>query len=190
MTDKTITIVSGLPRSGTSMMMKILEAGGLEILTDNKRTADDDNPKGYFEYEKVKDLEKDQSWLNDAVGKVIKIISFLLKDMSPVHHYKIIFMQRTMNEILASQKQMLIRRGQPTDTISDEKMAKTFFAHLNKIKDWLAQQSNMDVLFINYNDVLANPKEHIVDITKFLGNGLNQKSMAKVVDKNLYRQRK
>ena len=99
-------------------------------------------------------------------------------------------MQRTMHEILASQKQMLIRRGQPTDTISDEKMAKTFFAHLNKIKDWLTQQSNMDVLFINYNDVLANPKEHIVDITKFLGNGLDQESMAKVVDKNLYRQRK
>src|SRR5690349_16306757 len=104
-----ITIVSGLPRSGTSMMMKMLLAGGMEVLTDNLRAADDDNPRGYFEFEKVKKLGSESDWLKDAGGKAVKIVSAFLKHLPPQYNYKIIFMQRKMNEVLASQQQMLIR---------------------------------------------------------------------------------
>src|SRR6185369_5935200 len=114
-----VIIVSGLPRSGTSMMMSMLVAGGIKAMTDSIRTADEDNPKGYFELEKVKELEKDHLWLSDAAGKAIKIISALLKHLPREYPYKTIFMRREMKEILASQRQMLIRRGEATDTISD-----------------------------------------------------------------------
>src|SRR5262245_30589474 len=106
-----VTIVSGLPRSGTSMMMKMLEAGGLDPVTDNIRTADEDNPKGYYELEKVMELKNDKSWVPDAKGKVIKVISALLQDLPGDHAYRVVFMQRNMHEVLASQRQMLIRRG-------------------------------------------------------------------------------
>ena len=93
------------------MMMKMLEAGGVKLLEDNKRCADEDNPKGYFEYEKVKNLQKDSTWLSIARGKAIKIISMLLYHLPPVYRYRIIFMQRAMDEVLASQKRMLARRS-------------------------------------------------------------------------------
>ncbi len=190
MDEKTIIIVSGLPRSGTSMMMKMLEAGGLDILTDNIRPADEDNPKGYYEFEKAKELDKDRSWLDQAKGKVVKIISALLSKIPQENFCKIIFMRRKMSEILASQKEMLIRRGEPTDTVSDEKISQNFFAHLRKVEVWLEQQPNFDILYINYNDVLKNPLANIERIRGFLGNGLDTKSMSGVVDKALYRQRK
>src|SRR5262245_34269287 len=118
---KPIIIVSGLPRSGTSMMMKILEAGGLPVLTDALRTADDDNPKGYYEYERVKQLDKgDQAWLAEAEGKVVKVISALLTQLPATHQYRVIFMQRKLAEVLASQRKMLIHRGEPTDAVDDE----------------------------------------------------------------------
>ena len=107
----TIVVVSGLPRSGTSMMMQMLEAGGMNVLTDGLRTADEDNLKGYFEYEKVKALKTDQSWLPEARGKAVKIISELLKYLPDTHTYRIIFMRRALEEVLASQDRMLIRRG-------------------------------------------------------------------------------
>jgi hypothetical protein len=190
MAEDPIIMVSGLPRSGTSMMMKMLEAGGLEILTDNIRTADEDNPKGYYEFEKAKELDKDRSWLDQAKGKVVKIISALLSKIPQENSCKIIFMRRKMSEILASQKEMLIRRGEPTDTVSDEKISQNFFAHLRKVEAWLEQQPNFDILYINYNDVLKNPLANIERIRGFLGNGLDTRGMAGVVDKALYRQRK
>lgn len=100
-----------MPRSGTSMMMKMLEAGGMKILTDSQRTADEDNPKGYYEFELVKLIQRDKSWLPRAKGKVVKIISELLKNLPPDYQYKAIFMRRNLAEILAFQRQMLIRRG-------------------------------------------------------------------------------
>lgn len=184
-----IVVVSGLPRSGTSMMMKMLEAGGLKVMTDNIRTADEDNPKGYYELEKVKELDKDRSWLENAKGKVVKIISALLQELPSSYSYKVIFMNRDMKEILASQRQMLIRRGEPTDAISDEKMADGFRKHLYKIKSWLDQQANMEVLDVNYNEVLKNPQEYIPQINSFLNNQLDEQKMGTVVDRSLYRQR-
>jgi hypothetical protein len=185
-----ITIVSGLPRSGTSMMMSALVAGGLEALTDNIRTADEDNPKGYFELEKVKELAKDNSWLEDAAGKAVKIISALLKRLPAERNYKIIFMQRNMDEVLASQKQMLIRRGEPADSVSDERMAEMFRKHLRDIEAWLEKQPNMDVLYISYNQMLDDPASKIEMVNAFLGGALDAQKMANAIDRNLHRQRR
>ena len=189
MNKEVITIVSGLPRSGTSMMMKMLEAGGMDILTDNIRKADEDNPKGYFEFEKAKELKKDASWLEDAKGKVVKIISALLEHLPDKYSYKIIFMHRNMEEILDSQRQMLIRRREPTEEVSDEKMEKMFLKHLQKIEKRLNKQSNMDVLTIHYNEVLKEPAKHSEIVNRFLGNTLNIKNITSVIDQALYRQR-
>ena len=189
MNSKTITIVSGLPRSGTSMMMKMLEAGGMEVLTDNIRTADEDNPKGYYEFERVKQIEEDREWLPEAQGKVVKMIAALLKHLPPDYDYKIIFVRRNMEEILASQKQMLIRRGEPTDRIGDEKMAALFQRHVQQVEAWLAEQPNIDVLYTHYNEILASPEENAVRINHFLGNTLDVKSMTEIVDPELHRQR-
>lgn len=191
MTQDMITVVSGLPRSGTSMMMKMLEAGGIELLTDNIRTADEDNPKGYYELERVKQLPKDQekSWLKDAQGKVVKIISQLLETLPVNYTYKVIFMQRSLAEILASQQQMLIRRGEPTDRISNEELAKLFEKHLIQVETWLKQQPNFDVLYVNYNKVLKDPAQYVTQINHFLGGSLDVDKLRSVIDKSLYRQR-
>ncbi len=190
MTRDTITIVSGLPRSGTSMMMKMLAAGGLEPLTDNIRSADADNPAGYFEFEKVKQIEKDSSWLEDARGRVVKLISGLIKHLPPCYDYKVIFMQRNMAEILASQRQMLIRRSEAVDTVSDERMAEMFNRHVAHVEAWLARQTNIDVLYVSYNGVMADPRPHVGLINRFLGDSLNIEEMLRVADKTLYRQKR
>jgi hypothetical protein len=185
-----ITIVSGLPRSGTSMMMQILQAGGLQILTDNLRAADDDNPKGYYEYERVKKLpDGDTAWVMDSRGKAVKVISALLEHLPTGFDYKIIFMRREMDEVLASQKQMLIRRDEPTDKASDETMSEMFDKHLLDIKAWLAQQPNMQVLYIKYDQLLVDPDPHIQAIAEFLSADLDVGAMLAVPDKNLYRQK-
>jgi hypothetical protein len=183
-------IVSGLPRSGTSMTMRMLRAGGLEVLTDQIRVADEDNPKGYYEFERVKNLRNgDHIWVEGTQGKVVKVISALLEHLPPQYQYKVIFMRRNMHEILASQKEMMIRRGEPTDKVSDEHLAEVYAKHLMKIETWLSQQQNMKVLYVDYNDFLSEPEKHVDQIVQFLGQPLQVEQMAKVVDKNLYRQR-
>ncbi len=191
-TDKqVVTVVSGLPRSGTSMMMKMLEAGGLPILTDNLREADSDNPKGYYEFERVKKVNKgDQEWLEDAQGKVVKIISELLKYLPPKYQYRVLFINRNMEEILASHKKMLENRGVDPDGISDEKMGRLFKIHLDNVQDWLKAQPNFSLLYVDYNQMLANPTQHIQEINRFLGNTLDEEKMTYAVDPNLYRNRK
>lgn len=184
-----ITVVSGLPRSGTSMMMKMLTAGGLEALTDNIRIADEDNPKGYFEFEMVKKLGADHSWLPDARGKCVKIVSSILKHLPQDFTYKIIFMHRNIEEVLASQQQMLVRRGEPTDTVSNEKMMQTFTRHLKDIETWLTAQPNISTLDISYNEMIANPEPDVRRIKDFLKVELDADRMVAAVDKNLYRNR-
>jgi len=189
--DEFITVVSGLPRSGTSMMMQILSAGGMEIVTDQQRTADDDNPKGYYELERVKKMkEGDISWVREAGGKVIKVISALLEYLPADLSYKVVFMHRKMDEILASQKQMLVRRGEPTDKASDSTLADLFSRHLQKVESWLVGQKNMQVLYIQYDELLAEPHVHIASLVEFLGLPLDVQAMERVPDENLYRQRK
>ncbi len=182
-----ITIVSGLPRSGTSMMMKILVAGGMEVLTDNLRTADEDNPKGYYEFELVKKMKERQDWLENAKGKVVKVISALLKDLPDGFHYKVIFMKRNMTEILASQKKMLIRRGEPTNTISDDKMEKVFENHLKQVNEWLQLHDNFQTLYVDYNDILKDPEPYLDKLNSFMGNSLDTNEMIGAIDERLYR---
>ena len=189
MNRENITIVSGLPRSGTSMMMKMLEAGGVQALTDNIRTADEDNPKGYYEFEKVKQIEHDQSWLPDARGKAVKMISALLKHLPPNYTYKVIFIRRKMEEILASQNQMLVRRKEAADAVSDAKMAELFRMHLQQVTTWIAKQPNFDVIYVSYNEILASPVEQASKINQFLDHALDTESMVGVIDQALYRQR-
>ena len=187
---KFITIVSGLPRSGTSMMMKMLAAGGMRILTDNIRVSDEDNPRGYYEFENVKALKDGENeWLSEAQGKAVKIISALLQHLTPQYQYKIIFMRRDLNEILASQKQMLVRRGEPTDKIDDETLGRLFQKHLLQVEKWISQQPNIGVTYVNYNSLLENPEPDIQKVIQFLDMSLDKSLMMGVPEKNLYHQR-
>jgi hypothetical protein len=184
-----ITIVSGLPRSGTSMMMKMLEAGGLEVLTDGIRTADKDNPKGYYEFERVKQIEHDKEWLQDARGKAVKMIAALLKHLPGDYRYQVIFMRRNIEEILASQRRMLVRMGEPTDTVSDERMAELFKKHVELVEAWIADQPNIAVIYVDHGDVLGDAATQARRISEFLSSTLDVQAMAAVVDRSLYRQR-
>jgi hypothetical protein len=183
-----ITIVSGLPRSGTSMMMKMLEAGGLPVYQDGLRLADADNPKGYYETEQVKNLAQDASWLPAAAGHAIKIISSLLTYLPSALRYKIIFMRREMPEILASQQTMLKRSGHPPGLASEEVMSAKFSIHLRKIAKFL-EQSGIDVLDVKYAEVVANAPDQAARVNAFLGGELDEAKMIQVVDNTLYRQR-
>ena len=184
-----IIIVSGMPRSGTSMMMRMLAEGGLPTLTDELRRPDDDNPNGYFELEVVRQLKEGNfAWLNEANGKVVKVISALLEHLPQDHQYKIIFMERNPKETLASQKKMLDHRGQ-ISKLSDEEMEQQFHTHLAALKPWLVRQPNMEVLSINYNALMAEPATFCERITEFLDLPLNQSQMLAVPDTQLYRNR-
>ena len=190
-TEKPIYIVSGLPRSGTSMMMKMLEAGGLSILTDNIRTADDDNLQGYYEFERVKKLKDgDVEWIKDAQGSVVKVISALLEHLPAGQHYKVIFMEREMMEILSSQRKMLERRGKPGNPAEDGRFSELYGKHLDKIKSWLAHQTNMEVLYIHYNEMVEQPAVYAARVAEFLGTSLNVKEMGEVPQEKFHRQRK
>ena len=185
-----IIIVSGLPRSGTSMMMKMLEAGGIPPLTDEIREADKDNPQGYYEFERVKQLDKgDVAWLPQAKGKVVKIISALLKHLPADYDYRIIFMRRSMPEILASQRKMLVRRGQSAYDMDDAAMAELFEKHLQSTIRWIDSQPNVVILYIHYNDILTDPIPQIERINEFLDGRLDESVMTQVVDPALYRNR-
>lgn len=173
------------------MMMKMLETGGLRILTDNIRIADDDNLQGYYEFERVKQLrDGDIDWLKDAGGSVIKVISALLEHLPSGYYYKIVFMEREMMEILSSQRKMLERRGKPGNPAEDGKFAELYGKHLDKIKNWLTHQINMDVLYIPYNEMVKHPAEYAEKVTEFLGTSLDVKAMGEVPQEQFYRQRK
>lgn len=173
------------------MMMKMLEAGGIPPMTDQVRTADEDNPKGYYEFERVKKMpEGDTAWVTEAHGKAVKVISALLEHLPPGYSYKVIFMQRKMEEVLASQKQMLVRSSKPTDKVSDEKLAEMYRKHLAKVQSWLAAQPNFSVLYVDYNAMVSDPESYIEQISRFLGDQVDAAKMAGVIDPNLYRQRK
>jgi len=185
-----ILIVSGLPRSGTSMMMKMLEAGGLPPLTDEIRVADGDNPKGYYEFEPVKALRKgDFSWLPEAQGKVVKVIATLLPYLPDTYTYRVIFIHREMREILASQKKMLLNRGEDPDKVSDDEMARIYEKHLKQVDVWMRTQPNLQRIEVSYNQMIQNPTPEIERINQFLGGILDTQKMSQAIDVSLYRQR-
>jgi hypothetical protein len=185
-----IIIVSGLPRSGTSLMMQMLEAGGLPLLTDALRVPDSSNPKGYLEYEPVKRLKDGEvTWIAEAHGKVVKVISSLLTYLPVSNFYDVIFMLRPLPEVLASQRKMLITRGRNPDQTSDADMMRFYEKHLDKVKAWLAVQPNIHTQYIEYTDLLAAPAQPISTIAQFLNVTLNEPAMLAQIDFNLYRNR-
>ncbi|MBE7528515.1 MAG: sulfotransferase family protein [Chloroflexi bacterium] len=185
-----VIIVSGLPRSGTSMMMKMLAAGGIPPLTDQIRAADDDNPHGYYEFERVKQLDKgDTAWVAGAQGSAVKVISQLLRHLPADQEYRVIFMRRHMDEILASQKKMLVHRGEDPNRVSDEELIALFEKHLAQVTQWLDQQPNIKTLYLHYSDVLAAPRPAANQINAFLDGRLDTQAMATSVDPTLYRNR-
>jgi hypothetical protein len=187
--DKAIIVVSGLPRSGTSMMMKMLEEGGVQILTDAVRGADNDNPNGYYEFELVKKLPHGQNqWLADVNHKAVKIISALLEYLPASYRYEIIFMEREPREILASQQKMLANRNEKSE-ISDAEMQEQFQKHLAAIKYWLARQPNMDVMYVDYNKMISNPENYCQAITDFIAIPVDVSKMLAVPNERLYRNR-
>jgi predicted transcriptional regulator len=188
---KPISLVSGLARSGTSMLMLMLKEAGLPIVCDHLRTADEDNPKGYHELERVKELDKteEKSWLKNHRGEVIKIISFLLQDLPDNLNYKVIFMRRNLNEVLRSQNKMLERNGNAGTDASDEKMHKNYDMHLRKVYYRLNRAPNFKVLYMDYPNVVANPRHEAERISAFLGGDLDAEKMAGAVDSGLYRNR-
>ena len=185
-----VVVVSGLPRSGTSMAMKMLDAAGVPLVVDGIREADEDNPKGYFELERVKDLanESDWAWLQTARGKAVKIISHLLRSLPSDTNYKVVFMRRDISEVLASQAKMLDRRGETSET-DDGTMTELFEADVWRATYLMKKNPWFDALFINYREVLDDPLAQAHKINAFLGGGLDPQKMAAVVDPELYRNR-
>ncbi len=184
-----VIVVSGLPRSGTSLMMNMLEAGGIKLVVDGERTADEDNPKGYFELEAVKKLEDDASWVNEAKGQAVKVISKLLEALPKDHKYCVLFMRRDLREILASQKKMLERQRGETDGFDDEEMKSMYFEHLEQIGEWLEAQPNFRVLYVSYNRIMDDAPRQIERVGKFLTVDWDQDKAKAKVDQRLYRNR-
>lgn len=180
-------IVSGLPRSGTSAMMQMLDLGGADILTDGLRTPDESNPKGYLEFEAVKNMAKKADWLKDINGKTIKIISHLLQYMPPENTYKVIFMERDINEVLMSQQKMLGKSAKDGYPVM---LGKTLTDQVSKIKIWLERQPNIEVIYINYADLINNPLQIAEQVAAFTEQGMAIDKMSAAIDKNLYRNNK
>ena len=178
-----IVVVSGLPRSGTSMMMQMLDRGGVDILQDELREADISNPKGYYEYEPVKALYKDNSWLGKARNMGVKIVAPLLKYLDGQYRYKVIFMNRDIHEVIQSQQKMLGKNSEvfPVHLYNQ-------FQHLLKsVTGWQKIEPGVEILYINHKDVIHNPEKVAEQVAKFIGKPLDVNAMASVVDPNLYR---
>lgn len=185
-----VIVVSGLPRSGTSMAMKMLEAGGVSVVTDGARTADEDNPKGYYEDDRVLELAKvdDKSWLRDARGHAVKIISYLLRHLPEDNNYRVVFMRREITEVLASQTKMLERRGEEQGA-EDDSMREFFETDLWKANYHIKRSSHISVLDVHYRKVLEDPVNHAEMIAEFVGLEMDIEAMVSIVDPDLYRNR-
>ena len=196
-----ITVVSGLPRSGTSLMMQMLAAAGLELATDDVRSPDGDNPKGYFELDAVKRIRQDDSFLRDLPGKAVKIVAPLLTSLPSTHDYRIIFMERDLDEVLASQAAMLRRSGEGGTGATDRALRSAYQSQLEKIKEWIAEQPNISMLFVAHRRVVEDPNTAAEAVLAFLeahagnlerdcnprGTDSRMAAMVSVVDKSLHR---
>ena len=186
---KTFHFISGLPRSGTSLMMQMLVVGGMRPLADGERQADADNPRGYLEWERIKQLPNDPGCIAEGEGKVVKVISRLLLSLPTGHEYRVIFMQRPLPEVLASQDQMLRRRGTYKEATNPAAIAAAFDKHLKEVYVWLDSRSDMRVVRVPYHEVLKQPADISRKLSDFLGISLNIVAMAQQVDSSLYRNR-
>jgi Sulfotransferase domain len=188
--DQSVIIVSGLPRSGTSMMMRMLEAGGIPVLVDNLRQADEDNPNGYYEFELVKKVREDATWLTDARGKAVKMVYRLLYDLPGDGSYRVIFMTRNLGEVIASQNAMLQRNGKGSDDLTGEQLAEIYSKQLREARAWLDSRPNFEVLYVDYGDALNETGRVADELNQFLHGQLNTNAMVEVPNPSLYRQRR
>lgn len=183
-----ITVVSGLPRSGTSLVMQMLAAGGVPILADGERAADLNNPRGYHEYAPIKSLAAGAPWIADARGKAIKVISQLLEHLPAGESYRVLYLRRNLDEVLASQQAMLARLGQPAPPQAAVRAA--FERHLAQIQPWLATQPYVNCLALEFAEVIARPVDAAASIAELLQLELDIEQMAAAVDPKLYRERR
>ena len=172
-----LTIVSGLPRSGTSMMMQVLCAGGLEPLVDHQRKADEDNPRGYYEFEAVKRTKQDPTWLMGSHGKVVKMVYRLLYDLPRDYEYRVVFLRRDLKEVLASQNKMLQRLGKSVATGSEDQMEELFRRQLADFDRWIAGRRNFSILDVEYKNMVSDPRPLCERINGFLDGRLDIEAM-------------
>jgi len=184
-----ITIVSGLPRSGTSLMMQMLAAGGMTLLTDHERQPDIDNPRGYCEWEPIKLLPKQPHRIDEAEGKAVKVISQLLLSLPHGRNYKLIFMERPLPEVLASQDEMLKRRGS-SHSVDPTLLTSAFRDHMKEIIAWLEAREDIPVCRMGYRKLVSDPAGCAKIIRDFLALDLDVEAMAVQVDPSLYRNRR
>jgi len=184
-----VTVVSGAPRSGTSLMMQMLGSGGMELLVDGARRADRDNPRGYFELEAVRRLPEDAEWLEQAVGRAVKLVHLLVPRLPARHRYRILLMRRDWREVLASQRKMLEHRGIAPEGPSDERLAEIFDAQLAEVERWVAAHPEADLLEVDYNALVREPLRAARRVSAFLDGELDPDDMAAAVLPSLYRQR-
>jgi hypothetical protein len=182
-----VTVVSGLPRSGTSLAMQMIHAGGIPALTDGQRTSDDSNPRGYFELERVKQLKQDKSWLDDAAGKVVKVIHLLLAELPDDRPYRVVFMQRDLREVVQSQATMLARSGRTGGQLPPERLIAVYEQQLKAVEQWLAARPNFSVLRVPYAQLVSDPAGVVPTVNAFLGGMLDEARMRAAVDPGLHR---
>ena len=185
-----VTVVAGLPRTGTSMMMQMLAAGGQPVLADGRRAADADNPRGYFELEAATRLHQESGWIADTEGKAVKIVAQLLGHLPKGHRYRVILMQRDLDEVLESQRKMLEHLGRKISSGSPERLRHVFAQQLRRVKAMLARREDVQALVVDYREVTHDPHGTARAVAHFLGGGLDIDTMAQAVDANLYRNRR
>jgi len=184
-----ITVVTGLPRTGTSLMMQMLRAGGLDVLIDDARKPDPDNPKGYYEFDPVKRTARDQGWVAAAGGKAVKVIHIQLRHLPAGADYRVIIMNRDLREVLASQAAMLHRRGERGADLPPDRLAEVFGSQLQRMRDWIASQPQVTALDVQHRQVIADPIGVAAAVSEFLGGVIDPVRAAAAVDPGLYRQR-
>ncbi len=189
--NKAITIVSGLPRSGTSLMMHMLKAGGISLLVDDHRAADEDNPKGYYELDAVRRSRRDVTWVEDASGKAVKVIYRLLKCLPTAHKYRVLYMKRDIDEVIASQERMLVRRNEAqVGEMSHDQLSQALEGEWQQAWDWMQHQPNFTSLVVDYNHMIREPLPVVERIRQFLDDEFDMDLATKVIDSSLYRQRR
>ncbi len=184
-----VTIVTGLPRSGTSLMMRMLEAGGVPVLVDGVRPPDADNPRGYYEFEPVKRTRADPSWLARAGGRAVKMVYRLLCELPDDRSYRVLFMERRLCEVFASQEAMLERRERRDEPMDLDGFERRFGADVARVKEWLRDRPNFRVLEVGYRGLIDDPGPRVRAIDAFLGGGLDTAAMQQAIEPALVRRR-
>jgi Sulfotransferase domain len=184
-----IYIVSGLPRSGTSLAMQMLDAGGLPVLGDGLRGADADNPRGYYEWERIKQLALEPSLVAESEGRAVKVISSLLFALPRDYQYRVVFMLRPLDQVLASQAVMLRNLGTEGPPLAPAAMLAALQAHLAQVNAWLRSRPDLAVLKVNFHDLIADPRGQAASMARFFDLALDVEAMARQVDPSLHRQR-